>query len=796
MRLFVAWCVLLCGMRSVDCRKPWLGNKAGDIQSDYTHQVLYDSSVQDYQVNDQGGDKISEIAFSDYVDNVFTDSCATTDTDLCHVDIEGDNINKQKIFQYLEYYYDLFLKIRSWLLYFYELSTTYILAQLHYYLEVLAIYRTNCATYIKQQVKEFEWKVAIFKVYNLSLDVFQFCSATLVIMVTYFNKIDFQQVFDIINPDSNHWLVPVIKLACLICFVVTLLFSAHNDQNKKASIMNKKKEINNKPIPEGLDNHQTPLDGPKLVIFAGGSAMRELCKKITTNLSRNVTYVLPLSDDGGSSKEIIRVIGGPAIGDIRNRLNTLADDSTEENRAIKRLLDYRLSASDGLQARDEINAIIAGEHPLWTYYSIKNGKQNIKDAKKQPIISFLSHFYDAVSSEGGRNNHGNINYNLYAGVTTGFRLSTLIGFLNPISYNIPSDSNSNLFDFRGGSVGNFVLSGARLFMKSLDAAIIWYSEIISIPKRTQILPIITPSSLKERVQICALLSNGKFIYGQSEISHPHNDKNTTVAKQTAGNVKLQSPIKQIFYCDNGKPATVLPTINSMIIKSLDTSETIIYGMGSFYTSIIALLIVPGIGSTVKALRCPKVIVINGYPDRETFDMKLLDYIGSLIGAMKQSEGDTIPISSMFRYLSELGSNEINKYVTHVCYIDAPAVTTSIVPLDQLQILHTLGIKTIAIPPSAGSHQDFGIIKPGFENREEDVQFMHPDSLESNLESPPYGRSPSSKPTNYSIHESNSKHCSCPVYDNEKLLFEIKRIAENHKIAERKKQSFPEFDEEL
>lgn len=36
-------------------------------------------------------------------------------------------------------------------------------------------------------------------------------------------------------------------------------------------------------------------------------------------------------DDGGSSAEIIRVIGGPAIGDIRSRLVRLADASTLES---------------------------------------------------------------------------------------------------------------------------------------------------------------------------------------------------------------------------------------------------------------------------------------------------------------------------------------------------------------------------------------------------------------------------------------------------------------------------------
>lgn len=790
MKPFVFYCILLFGVGLIDCRKPWLIEKVvkvANAQSENAHEDIGESDqVNLYQDIDDS--KTNDALPADNVDNLIADSYTTMDTIFCSEDIDGDNMDKRKMFQYLEFYYDLYLKTRSWLLYFYELSTAYILAQFYYYWEVFVQYVNICVAYVQLKFKEFAWKYVLLETYKISLEVFHFCSVSLVTIVLYFRHTDFQQIIDIINPDSHHWLVPIIKITCLFCFVATLIFSARNDRNTKAISRNKKKEAS-RPVPEGIDGLQLPIDGPKLVIFSGGSAVRELCKQISMNLSRKVTYILPISDDGGSSKEIIKVIGGPAIGDIRNRLNSLADDSTEENRAIKRLLDYRLDASDLSQARDEISSIIAGEHPLWSYHSLENGTQQIKDAKKQPIISFLSHFYESVLTEISRSNE-NSSANTRGG--NRFGIATLIGLLNPISYSITPDSNSNtFFDFRGGSIGNFVLSGARLFMKSLDAAITWYSEIISIPKHTQILPIITPSSLKEKVQICALLSDGKFIYGQSEISHPYNDKNTSVAKLTAGNMRLHSPIKQLFYCDSNNSSTILPKMNSLIVKYLNASETVVYGMGSFYTSIVALLVVPGVGSAIKALSCPKVIVINGYPDRETFDMKLLDYIGSLIGAMKQSEGDTIPISSMFRYLSELGSNEIKKYVTHVCYIDAPVVASTIVPPDQLQILQTLGIKTVAVPPATPS-QGLSISKTDGSSSDENRQHKHTDSLGTNLESQPRARTPTATTLPHSVYD--TKYCSFPTYDNEKLLLEIKRIAENHKAAERKKRSFPEFDD--
>ena len=43
-----------------------------------------------------------------------------------------------------------------------------------------------------------------------------------------------------------------------------------------------------------------------------------------------VAYILPVSDDGGSTAEIVRVLGGPAVGDIRSRCLRLADDSDTE----------------------------------------------------------------------------------------------------------------------------------------------------------------------------------------------------------------------------------------------------------------------------------------------------------------------------------------------------------------------------------------------------------------------------------------------------------------------------------
>ncbi|KAI4151176.1 MAG: hypothetical protein LQ340_003661, partial [Diploschistes diacapsis] len=57
-----------------------------------------------------------------------------------------------------------------------------------------------------------------------------------------------------------------------------------------------------------------------IVIFSGGSAANSLVdvfNEIRKRRNSSLSYILPISDNGGSSSELIRVFGGPGIGDIR-----------------------------------------------------------------------------------------------------------------------------------------------------------------------------------------------------------------------------------------------------------------------------------------------------------------------------------------------------------------------------------------------------------------------------------------------------------------------------------------------
>ena len=58
-----------------------------------------------------------------------------------------------------------------------------------------------------------------------------------------------------------------------------------------------------------------------LVVFSGGSAANNLVDvfdSVRQSKDCSLSYIIPISDNGGSSSELIRIFGGPGIGDVRS----------------------------------------------------------------------------------------------------------------------------------------------------------------------------------------------------------------------------------------------------------------------------------------------------------------------------------------------------------------------------------------------------------------------------------------------------------------------------------------------
>lgn len=85
------------------------------------------------------------------------------------------------------------------------------------------------------------------------------------------------------------------------------------------------------------------LRGPKIVVVGGGTGLSTLLRGLK-HYSSNITAVVTVADDGGSSGRLRREIGVLPPGDIRNCLAALAD----EEKLLTELFHYRFSSGSGL----------------------------------------------------------------------------------------------------------------------------------------------------------------------------------------------------------------------------------------------------------------------------------------------------------------------------------------------------------------------------------------------------------------------------------------------------------------
>jgi uncharacterized cofD-like protein len=83
--------------------------------------------------------------------------------------------------------------------------------------------------------------------------------------------------------------------------------------------------------------------GPKIVVVGGGTGLSNLLRGLK-HYSANITAIVTVADDGGSSGRLRREIGVLPPGDIRNCLSALAD----EEKLLTELFRYRFEAGSGL----------------------------------------------------------------------------------------------------------------------------------------------------------------------------------------------------------------------------------------------------------------------------------------------------------------------------------------------------------------------------------------------------------------------------------------------------------------
>jgi uncharacterized cofD-like protein len=99
------------------------------------------------------------------------------------------------------------------------------------------------------------------------------------------------------------------------------------------------------PLVELIYQKRFLAKGPKVVAIGGGTGLSALLRGLKEHTS-NLTAVVTVADDGGSSGVLREELGIPPVGDIRNCIAALADAEP----LMSELLQYRFPVADGLLA--------------------------------------------------------------------------------------------------------------------------------------------------------------------------------------------------------------------------------------------------------------------------------------------------------------------------------------------------------------------------------------------------------------------------------------------------------------
>lgn len=433
----------------------------------------------------------------------------------------------------------------------------------------------------------------------------------------------------------------------------------------------------------------------RIVVLSGGSATNALvsCFEKVANLSRggggvsrdtqlsnnNTTYIIPVSDDGGSTSEILRCFGGLAVGDLRNRALVLFQDE-----GAREFLHHRLN-KDSRAARAEWDAVVGGTHPLWRL--LDRSRQECR-----ALIAESLRVFQAAQAQA---------------------------------------SAQTQFNFSTASLGNIVLKALEM-QYGIDDALHKFLRLGGVHEDVvSIMPCVTlqgaggpgpgpagpgpAAPAAPRLDLQLVLLNGDVITGQSEISHPAGGSQLHFSKTADSHPRLAAAVQQLRYVVNdGKSSSssafadassahasaVHVSAHGPAIASIRAADLIVYSIGSLITSLMPSLIVPEIAAAIAAnTTAQKVLLQNGTYDRESYGLSCEDYTSLVASTLQQSmaegkfgfesqsESQSIPISQFITHVIRLEDSEIVSRPSPSPTSSNPEIVTLTIPSNGNRLYH-------------------------------------------------------------------------------------------------------------
>lgn len=161
----------------------------------------------------------------------------------------------------------------------------------------------------------------------------------------------------------------------------------------------------NESLLENLYRRRKLNRGPKIVAVGGGTGLSMLLKGIK-NITNNITAVVTVGDDGGSSGRLREEMGVLPPGDIRNCIAALANDED----LVTKLFQYRFKSGEGLEGHSFGNLFLTALCSI-TGDMVRAVKEssNVLSIRGRVLPSTLDDMKLVAEMEDGRIIHGESN---------------------------------------------------------------------------------------------------------------------------------------------------------------------------------------------------------------------------------------------------------------------------------------------------------------------------------------------------------------------------------------------------
>ena len=216
---------------------------------------------------------------------------------------------------------------------------------------------------------------------------------------------------------------------------------------------------------------KVPELGPHVLFFSGGTALNDV-SHVLKSYSHNSIHMVTPFDSGGSSAELRKAFKMPSIGDLRNRLMALADETFTGHPDVYALFTHRLSKeAKNPELRAQLDAMCAGRHDLL---------RAIPNPMRQLIRTQLGFFCDVIPAS---------------------------------------------FDLRGASIGNLILAGGYLNNhQHLDPIIFLFSKLVGVRGTVRAI-------VNDNLHLGADLEDGSRVIGQHRLTGKEQAPLTSPLKQ-------------------------------------------------------------------------------------------------------------------------------------------------------------------------------------------------------------------------------------------------------------------------